>query len=110
MGKCGLDLCGQRHRNHLWQIPVGDLSTDEVMGYSGPPRFAARQPLRQDRALAHTGAAGDHDPSRLAGSVEPLVELPENVLAPDEPDMPLPFCREVDQPRLGRQCRWGYEG
>jgi hypothetical protein len=27
---------------------------------------------------------------------------------PDEPDVPSALCREVDQPRVRRRCRWGY--
>jgi hypothetical protein len=75
-----------------------------VVRYHGAGGLAPREPRRQDGALAHPGAAGDQDPSGLAGPEQPLVEPRQHVLAPDEPAVPLPLDREVDQSCL--HWRW----
>jgi hypothetical protein len=71
------------------------------MRHHGARGLAPRQPRRQDGALAHPRATGDHDPS-VAGHEQPLIELRQHVLAPDEPAMSLPLDREVDQLRPHR--------
>ena len=98
-----LDLRRERRGDPLGLVPVDDLAADEVMRHHGARGLAARQPRRQDGALAHPRAAGDHDPSGLAGTEQPRVELRQHVLAPDEPAVSLPLDREVDQLRPRRR-------
>jgi hypothetical protein len=71
-------------------------------------RLAARQPGREERALAHPRPAGDHDPAIGAVRDQELIEPSQQRGASDEPDVSRSFRREVDQPRRFRRWRRGY--
>jgi hypothetical protein len=66
--------------------------------------LAARQPRREQRALAHARPAGRHDPAIGAILDQELVEPGQQRGASNEPLVPRSFRREIDQPRRSR--RW----
>jgi hypothetical protein len=55
------------------KAPLHEMSVLESNHGAGV--LAPRQPRRQDGALAHVRAAGDHDPPGLGRLIEPQVEL-----------------------------------
>jgi hypothetical protein len=102
LGELRLDLRRERGGDPLGLIPVDHLAPDEVMRHRSAGGLAPVEPLRQDGALAHAGPARDHDPPRVVRPEQPLVELGQHIIAPDEPAVSPPFEREVDHLRCRR--------
>ncbi len=86
-----LDLRGERAHDLRRLVPAIEPAADEVVRHDPAGRLAPLQPRRQDRALAHAGPTGHHDPAvGLAVDQQPI-ELREHGLAADEALVPLPF-------------------
>jgi hypothetical protein len=59
-------------------------------------RLAARQPRRQDRALAHARTAGDHDPAVAIAVDQQLIEATQQLRPSDELLVALPLAAVVE--------------
>ncbi|HEX7841793.1 MAG TPA: hypothetical protein VF469_30190 [Kofleriaceae bacterium] len=101
-----VDLRNQRGHHLRGVIPVVGAPADEVMRHHGARRLAPRQPRRQDGALAHPGAAGDHDPAIGAALDQQLIEVGHQCFAPNELLVTLPLARVIEllpgHPRCAR--------
>jgi len=75
-----------------------------MMRHHGARRLASRQPRRQDGALAHPRAAGDHHPAIAAAVDQQRIEPHQQRFAPDERLVPLPLVAIVERRALDRRA------
>lgn len=79
-----LDLARQGARDRRWLYAIELLALHEVMGDELARRTAPTEPVREDRGLAGTGRAGQHDPTIDAVSDKLSIKLGENGVSSDE--------------------------
>ena len=94
--KAVLQLRHQRADQLRRVVPVVLTAADKVMRYRRAGRFAARQPRRQDRALAHPRTAGDHDPAVAIAVDQQLIEAGQQRRAANELLVALPLAAVVE--------------
>lgn len=91
-----LELHHQRADQLRGIVPVVLAAADEVMRHRGAALLAARQPRRQDRALAHPRTAGDHDPVVAIAVDQQLIKAGQQLRAADELLVSLPLAAVVE--------------
>ncbi|MEO7730254.1 MAG: hypothetical protein ABIY55_04730 [Kofleriaceae bacterium] len=84
-------------------VPVILAPADEMMWHRVARGLAPRQPLREQRALAHPRSAGHDEPAIDGLADQQLIELRQERGASHEARVSRSFCREVD-PRRFRRC------